>query len=502
MDSYDAYKPLRNMLRQYNLRASLEDVWSYSQMLAGHASPSKVWHKGKIIPITEFLYPWDMPTIERELVLNANYKGTKRLNTFEQLSPVIIALREFGNTIAKRQGAEAAWWSLHPITHQQLPWQRQHELNSLMRYYKIFSVPEVEKLLVRETGIKTKDWFFMGFAAAGNMLRDAGINSAQDYRPFGIDQPNSRALFSKISTTFEDLKVRTIAEQRYDATWEFTWNPLTGTPLVSLDPAQPAQLHCPIPAFLLRRVSQGLYYEIANAYGFANPFGDSYQAYVGELLDATFPKPGFAITAENMYEDSRQLKHGVDWIVSDDQANLFIECKAKRMTQSAKATIDQDVINAQIDFLAKAVVQTYKNLRDALANKTHWEPNGLPVYLLVLTLENWYVFGPSVSLLQKSVEERMQRENLDLAWLTSMPYTVASCSDFETSSPTIAAVGIKKFFGKKFEDDSKNLMLIDFASQNFNTQYRQTARRQLFVEDWATIFPAHVLTFETKDIQQ
>lgn len=145
-----------------------------------------------------------------------------------------------------------------------------------------------------------------------------------------------------------------------------------------------------------KRVSQGLFYEIYQAEGFSNPFGASFQVYLGEVLSETFPGPRFTIYEEREYKVGRNRKDGVDWILTDDQANLFIECKAKRMTVGAKSAVDPAIIGQQVDYLAKAVIQLYKNISDALAGHTHWPRNDRPIFPpLVVTLEDWYLFGSS-----------------------------------------------------------------------------------------------------------
>lgn len=493
MDYYVHYKPLRNLLRQYHLQASLEDVWFYFQMLEGAVPMARIWNGSETVPLKDYVYKWELAILARELVLQASPSGTMRLRPWEGLRRLVNMLRRVDNEMAKANNSpDSAYDSLSPTGQLQFPWQRPRELNALMRYFKVFSAPEVEALLVRQTGVSTREWFRVGFAIAGHMRKHSGISSRQDYSPIEVSLDRSQAVFRKLSVSIEELKERVSQAARYDETFMYTWNPLAATPLVSLSTAHPHLLHCPIPHFVLQRVSQGLYYEISAAEGFNNPFGASFQAYVGEVLGATFSSSRFTVYEEREYKVGRARKDGVDWILTDEQANMFIECKSKRMTQEAKSAVDPNLIGQQVDFLAKSVVQLYKNIADALAGHTHWPKNDRPIYPVVVTLEDWYLFGTAADLLREGVERKMREANLDLAWLDSMPYSVASCQDFEDVSPSIAELGIQGFFSAR-TPEHRTWMLQTLARQSFPEVYRRTVNRDLFRAEWSRILPEQVL---------
>lgn len=467
------------------------------------SSNEKVWTGQGFTKLKEVLHKWEIAILAREIVLNATQDGKLRLRPWPDMVAVLNMLRRVSNDMAgAHMTPDSAYNSLTPTGQLQFPWQRPRQFNALMRYFKVFSEPDLERLLVRNTGVSTKEWFLVGFAAAGLLQRECGISAHQDYRPFGIELERSKSVFDKLSQPIEKLRAEVKMESRYDDTWMYTWNPLEGKPLVGLDPTHPARLHCPIPYYVLKRVSQGLFYEIDKAdEGFNNPFGASFQAYLGEVLSETFPSPQFTIYEEREYKVGRHRKDGVDWILTDDQANLFIECKAKRMTVDAKSAVDPAIIGQQVDYLAKAVIQLYKNIADALAGHTHWPRNDRPIFPLVVTLEDWYLLGTSADLLAEGVRTKMAEKNLDLTWLDTMPYTVASCEDFEDVSPTIAEVGIHAFFSLKHSGDQQRWMIQHFANEHFNEVYRRTVHRDLFREEWDRILPENVLPFRLKSTE-
>lgn len=496
MDNYSLYTPLRNLARQYNLQASLEDLSFYFQMLEGEFPMEKVWDGTKVVPIKQVVHRWELAILSREIVLNASPTGKLRLRPWNGLMRLVNLLRRVDNDMVREDSTfESSYQSLSPTGQLQFPWQRRRDLKALMRYFKVFSASAVDDLLLQRTGVRAKDWLVVGFAAAGNLRNKAGMSSIQDYSPVGTNREATQAVFEKLSQPFDKLKLAIQEVSRYDETWMYTWNPLEGKPLVSLDPSQPHLLHCPVPPYVLRRVSQGLYYEISSAEGFNNPFGDSFQAYVGEVLTKTFASPQFTVYEEREYKVGRHRKDGVDWILTDDQANVFLECKAKRMTQPAKSAVDPKIIGQQVDFLVRAVVQLYKNIADALGGHTHWPRNERPIYPVVVTLEDWLLFGTAADLLIEGVIAKMEEANLDLTWLDSMPYTVASCAEFETVSQTIAEVGIHTFFDARRSREQQKWMLEMFAKDAFPEVYQRTYSRDLFREEWTRILPPEAIPF-------
>jgi hypothetical protein len=220
LNKYTQYKPLRNLLRQYNLQGAIEDIWWYFHAVDLPSSNEKVWTGQEFTKLKEVLYKWEIAILAREIVLNATPEGKLRLRPWSGMADVLNMLRRVNNDMAGvHMTPVRAYNSLTPTGQLQFPWQRQRRLNALMRYFKVFSAPDVERLLVRETGVSTKEWFFVGFAAAGHLQHECGISTHQDYRPFGIELERSKTVFEKLSQPFEELRATVNDAARYDDTW-------------------------------------------------------------------------------------------------------------------------------------------------------------------------------------------------------------------------------------------------------------------------------------------
>lgn len=487
---FDVYKPLRNKIRTCNLQLCLEDIWAYSQHLLGDRILPDIIAGGKRLQLKDHVYPWNLSVLARELVLHASRRGTVRINTWPSLASVVNTLREVENRIAElHDDPDNALAILHSIAHQQFPWQRRRDRQSLMRYLKIFGEANVERVLVENTGLTMRQLYFMGLAVAGHLIKSPGINSMQDYSQFGISEAQADTFFKKLSVDVETLRDKTEAAQKYDGSWEYTWNPLEATPLVRLEPLYPNRLHCPIPELLLRRISQGVFYDLVATVDFDNAYGKAYQRYVGEVIKATFQKQHHCLLAEQEFMAGKNIKHGFDWILSDGSGTIFFECKTKRLKQAAKIADAKALLGEEISILAGAVVQSYKNLLDALAGLTQWKPDGRPAHVAVVTLEDWYLVGPLVfQLLDAHVAKGITAAGIDEGIIKQYPYTIASIAEFERVSSVIATVGIASFFEKKYHPQYANWMIETIAKTCFASEWWKP-RTLLFRDEWDRLIP-------------
>lgn len=223
--------------------------------------------------------------------------------------------------------------------------------------------------------------------------------------------------------------------------------------------------------------------------GFDNPFGNSFQAYVGEVIKATCPTPRFTVLAEEPYYIGTRKMHGVDWVLSDATGHLFIESKTKRLTVNARTLSDPAALDSDLIVMAGAIVQHYRNIRDALDSKTRWVPDGHPLYPLILTLEDWFIFSPRVNeMLKVHVCRLLAEEGIPEGVLQEMPYTIASAHEFEIASQVIAQASISTVMAKKTGAEQRWWSLLPFLHTEFKQEMRQV-RWNLFADDWARLVP-------------
>lgn len=484
---YESYKSLRNLLRKLNLELSLVDLWQLSLQFTNNGN--------LLNRPDQYLLPWDLPIIAREIVLNSDLVARKRLNSPGVTQKVINSIRVTAEMASKiRMDNNDVMMELHRLSHRQFISQQDESRNSLTRYLKVYGYPEVGAILQRKTGFSIHEYFLLGLWLTSHLQKRFDINACEDFTVLGIAREKSQDFFLKLSLSIEELKEEIFSQQKYDETWEYTWNPLEGKPLISLNPSNRYYLYCPVPDLLLRRFSYGIFYELVGESGFDNAYGASFEKYIGEILNAVFPPHhGFSVHAEEKYMVGGQVHHGADWILSGEDANLFIECKTKRMRQDAKVAIKEDVLESDIGVVAAAIVQLYKNIQEAEEGKSTWIPNGLPNFPLVITLEDWLFFGPVPNeILSAEVTKRMAPAGLDSSLIKLMPYNVMSSRQFEKLSGVIENVGIRAFFQGKESLQYRHWMWPEYAREEFPGAPRINLFN-LFMHDWECILPREVM---------
>ena len=270
-------------------------------------------------------------------------------------------------------------FEMHRIAHRQFPWQIKVGVNPLMRAFKIFGRDAVNTIVIREFGMTMLQVLLIGIAMTGHFQQAADMSIKQDCHELEVTQAAAHAFLARLTSPIDDLRAITADQQSYGPDWLYAWNPLEATPLVGIDRARPDRVVCPIPFYLLRRTSTGIFYDLVKSPDFDNAFGHSFQVYVEEVIEFPCKPPRFAILPEEPYFIGSNKFHGVDWVVSDDTGHLFIEGKTKRVTLGAKILSAGGALEKDLITMATAIVQRYQNIQRALDGKTRWQPDGRPI---------------------------------------------------------------------------------------------------------------------------
>jgi ribosomal protein L30/L7E len=310
----------------------------------------------------------------------------------------------------------------------------------------------------------------------------------------GVEPSVANKFLMRFATTVPDLQARILERQSFGINWAYSSNPLRDTPLIVGMINNVPHYVCPIPSFLLMRLTSGIYYELVSDKEFANTFGRSFQRYLGEMLSRTKSiwNSGYEILPEQEYGSPTRRKDTADWIVQDSSAVLFVEAKTKRLVVQAKIDLEsRSKLEAELNKLADSVVQLYKTLKDALDGQyPHWQPSAINVYPVVVTLEEWFPQGPIIhQTLDNRVRQEMKRLNLDLAMLDVMPYSVASADDFEMAMQVMAQRSIDEVMASRTSKEKRQWLLAAVLTDSYSGEL--TKAKMLFPEIWNEMLPGH-----------
>ncbi|MDC8757484.1 hypothetical protein [Janthinobacterium fluminis] len=496
MDIYHHYKPLRNHLKSFSLQNSLIDIWSVSNHivenmpLLQHIKFSE--KSGKPISTRNppwKIFPWELETLARELIINAENTIGNRFSRIQPLTKSIQIIRDIENEISKNEIKEKGdkynvLDETHRLSHRQIIFQQPLTTRRITRYFKIFSHPALAQIVEDKVKMTVTQFLQLGYAVSGNFLTNWGINASQSYEHLGISKEQSDGFYNLISIPLSTLKNDLIKKSSMDRDWLYTVNPLEARPLLALSNEQPEQLICPIPIFLIRRITSGLYYDLYSHNKFANPFGTAFQDYIGSVIEYSLRNKEYNLLPEKKYILNKKTKDGMDWILFDNTANLFIECKTKRLPHSEKYLLIKNELDEQLDVLAKAIHQNYANISDSLNGHTHWENNNLPSYSVITTLEQWFQISPTLlTRLQELVKKRLNESGINENILDRVPYIVCSAEEFEDICYAIKSDGIENVFSKLTSKDHFAWSVSGIISQNF----KNLNLRELFIEDFQSL---------------
>lgn len=489
IDLYPAYKPFRNYMRRFAVVPSLMQLWGYFLYVSeGQRLPERL---GLGVPqsfnIRERVYPWDLEILVREIILNAGPHGSDGLHLWNKLTEGINHVRRLEG-MPYGDGPERAdvMIDLQRIAHRQFRWQSGSTKRSaqIVRALKIFGGAELDIKVQEQTGMDMTRLLQLGMAVGGRLLRRPVLQLDADYSALGIPIEVSHAFLERLALDLPTIRDCTRECQQYNDAWLYASFPLEHYPLIRVDPTRSNHVLCPVPRYLMNRVSSGVFYDIVNADGFANAYGDAFQRYIGEVIEKVLPSPRFNVLEEEPYSPTKAtLKHGTDWVVSDGTGHLFIECKTKRLSLGAKNVTDEAAVAKDLAAMSQAVVQTYKNIRDAVDGLTTWRPDGQAIYPLIVTLEDWHLFSTRfTSRLYEEIREALTAADINADIVDEMPYSIASASELETLLQVVAASSIGAVFSLKTHEDYRHWGWVGFLPSKFEDQYAQ-ATALLFPED-------------------
>jgi len=468
---YSHYKPLRNFVRELDRNTAFLQLFQFFQNIQyGKPLPNQFARlnpKG-LNSIKGVVFQWELDILVREVILHSGSKSSKNLFLIKDFVTVIALIRKIQDRQIGDRLPKMIYQELHRLFQQQFPWQTKSVELRLSRYLRIYRFPEVETLLVERTGLTVRKFFLLGGAMTGAFLSNSWYDLNTNFTQFGISNEQRDAFFRLVTIDFESLKERTQKVQEYNENWSYTINPLRRTPLVRISSNAPNVVICPIPEFMLLRISEGLFFDLCEAKGFENPYGAAFEQYFGEISIELITSKAIQIEAGREYSVKKNRKKGVDWLVFDKDAAMLIECKSKGLRLDARYQLEEAALFKEIDLLAKFIFQNYKNLLDISAGYTHWQPGGRVLYPVVVTLSNWYLSSPSVF---KRLEERVlfliDESDLDRKIIENYPYIIMSMEEYELAVQIVAQVGLSNFFDSFINNDYKGWMVSAFMQTRY-----------------------------------
>ena len=496
---FDLHRPLRRHLQRFALFDSLYVVRAYEQHLQfHHPFPPDIEVAPYFLKAAERydkkVFEWELDILARELFLWACDVSTTSLRYWNEFSKAVNCIKTLGNEVT---GSYAELYKpnilieLYRIAHNQFPWQRGITRDTILRYFKIFGTADFDPILRTRTGLSASELYTIGMALSGHFSEQFMLDLPAQVKGLQVTVEQIDQFVMLFSADVPTLRADAAKNQSYDQDYEYVFNPLRKFPLVRIPRnADVISVAAPLPTFLMRRFTEGVYYELLDAKGFSEAFGKAFQAYTGDVLSVSNSQRRLNILPECPFDVGKDRKDSVDWIVSDATADLFVECKTKRIRREAKIRLaSTEVLSAELEKMAEFIVQTYKTLIDALNSRyPHWASRDKPIYTMIVTLEEWFAFGDRLTpALDEAVLSKLKEENIAAGIVQKYPYTICAIEDFEIAIQIMSNEGIDVVMRQKTDAEHRLWAMYPFLGTVMGRNIRLP--EELFPEDWRRIHP-------------
>lgn len=490
---YDLYKPLRNRLRTLSLVPSLLGVHRLIQFAQfGSPLPPALRYPGfGWRPRLQVgLHEWTLELLARELILNAPDIGPRAMTTWDEFASLANLVLDIENQTWGRapDGRALIEYEMVRIAHRQFPWQVRADSRLITVYFKLYSSDRLADLMMQAYGMTAAEFFQIGLAISGHFLERPLLDLPVANEVNAVPQPVVDRLVDRLSLPLAELRTQIAGGQAYNLNWAYAFDPLRTWPMIRLEDDQ---LLCPMPTLLLWRMTEGVYFDLVqHRQPFDQHFGLAFQNLVGEVIRAADAEGRLRLFGEERYGSRQRPRDSVDWIIQDDTATVFLECKASRLKARAKVDLhDTATIDGEVDRLAGFIVQVYATMADAIGGAyRQWRPNGSPVYPLVVTLDEWLPSGRSlIHRLEAKVREGLQARDLPPALLTDHPFSLCSLYEFEAAARAFSSAGVQAVMGAKTAGEENGWAMLPFLQNRFPRAVSEG--RMLFEAEWDAISP-------------
>lgn len=485
-------KPLRNYLRAYNSVSFLQAIWFLSNHLefGGDLPPylAGANPKGLRSNLALGFFLWEIDTLAREVILHCEPRIGKAVTEWGQVAKALNLLKkaeEDGSTIDEHNVMS----EMTRIAHRQFHWQQGVSHNDLVRTRKIYRSTGMNDVVRTVYGLSAEQVALAGFAALATYIQHFAMTPDWCENVVPMLGFNPRPVIENLTVDLATIRKSARDVRSLNGDWAYAFSPLWLHPLIRLEDG--GRIICPIPGLLARRMTDGLYFDIAghDVDVLSAHMGPAYQAYIGEALDRA-NKGRFSVLPEQPYGSKKQPKDAVDFIVVDDTASLFVETKLLKMGRAAKKYLAPDAaVTTQLAKLAKAIGQVYATLSDALAGQyPHWKPNGKPVHPVLVTLDNWNLFTHTThGDLNALVYTELDRRKINRSIISDHQYVVCSANEFEVAIQVMHQVGIQPVIEPLSKGEKVGWLFSGHLRQSFSKELLTVGA--LFPEERRSLIP-------------
>lgn len=489
MDYPQSFKPLRNKFRLLDVNKSIISLWKFScHGVGGRGLAGNQLYKtidGVCVQPRFLVHPWDLEVLLKNIVIYGSEGADCYIDGFEELWKLKSLVSKYQDTLSEHVDHNDIFANLYVLIFQQWYWDAGSSCRAQWRFYELCADKDVSRFFEEKFSCSVLIFYVLANYLHARLCESPLLSFPLNLSEIGIDcEVFKRILEVTVIDVAEYAKLLRRV-QRFDKSWFYTGNELRKKPVLRL---QGGDLLCPFPSFFLRRLTDGLYFDLINIKKCDLALGKAFESHAFRVAHK-FLSDFNCVTGEVPYRAKGNDKHGFDLKIMNQTSCVFVECKI------AKANIN-DLSRVELGSgfvkIVNAVVQAYKNYLDVVSGFTEIDLNSRDVILLVVTLENWYSEMPMVAeWLDSEVRSVLASSGFDMSILDCVKYFVVACEDFEKICYVSSQVGLSGIFDQLNSDEKKGVYSVlhgGYASLLKDVPWNEIFRIKDHVADYGARF--------------
>lgn len=437
---YKLYKPIRNHLRRVSIENAFFVIWAYSNLFQfKNKIPPEIEVAIELLNNIDFpargLYEWELMLLSREVIMNGvdnPIYATRSFSRWSYFSRAINKIKEFENKVWPLTGDEkSVMKEMGRIARRQFPWQIKPNATLFFRYHRIYNNPRLSKIIEKHIGLSVSTWYITGTAIFGHLITNPKCSIDPKITIAEITKSDFDKFLSHTSASLDLLREKIIMDTKYNDEFVYSLNPLEFYPFILIG----NYYYCPIPTLAAWRITSGIYFDIDKKDGeFGRNFGSAFQDYLLDISNKVLDRNKAVILPEQKYKLNGIEKDSIDMILADSSNAFFVELKTKKLSAKSRSEfLSDDSINKDFAVLADAIVQVYVTIQDYEKNLYGHFPfvPTRKIYPLIVTLEDWYIWGSDHKRLRAMVETKLTEKGIPLDYIAKTPYTVTWAQTYE-----------------------------------------------------------------------
>src|ERR1700733_14766463 len=232
-------EPLRLQLSRYSLIDSLYVIYAYVQYLQFRQPlPTDIEVDQRVVGGQRHDKPfheWELDLLSRQLLQHARMAGKFSLRRWNEFANTVNSLKALEDAISERTGTllrDNILLELGRLAYRQFPWQERPNARRLVRYYKIFNDPEVDKIIQSEMGLTATEIYLLGLAFTGHFLNHFAFPYPMTLNEIGVSEEKTKLFVRHFSVPLSKLVDLAKASELRDENFAFSQNPLKIFPMV------------------------------------------------------------------------------------------------------------------------------------------------------------------------------------------------------------------------------------------------------------------------------